>query len=218
MMECWIGSPSPYKSICFFFHFLHSFMNTICLDITTTITNVYLIFWILLALQRRPSNRTNNRIIIIGFNVYNTIVQFIGRIWIIDLVTVYVACCCFGWSIFHFNFFVAILVPNKRIPPMVEASKCRFPDWMQGRWQRTKVDNQQFIYKDAQNQFRTIRSRCIQRQSDLANDRFIVHSITQWLVLFNNHVWRGGKMFGTFFFLSTITTTEQPPLAISIQK
>mgnify|MGYP007084029775 CR=1 FL=1 len=89
----------------FFFHFLHSFMNTICLDITTTITNVYLIFWILLALQRRPSNRTNNRIIIIGFNVYNTIVQFIGRIWIIDLVTVYVACCCFGWSIFHFNFF-----------------------------------------------------------------------------------------------------------------
>ncbi|KAH7642800.1 hypothetical protein HUG17_9491 [Dermatophagoides farinae] len=70
-------------------------------------------------------------------------------------------------------------LPNKRIPPMVEASKCRFPDWMQGRWQRTKVDNQQFIYKDAQNQFRTIRSRCIQRQSDLANDRFIVHSITQ---------------------------------------
>ncbi|XP_075680244.1 LOW QUALITY PROTEIN: uncharacterized protein LOC113788835 [Dermatophagoides pteronyssinus] len=70
-------------------------------------------------------------------------------------------------------------LPNKRIPPMVESSKCRFPDWMQGRWQRTKVDNQQFIYKDAQNQFRTIRSRCIQRQIDQANDRFIVHSITQ---------------------------------------
>ena len=75
---------------------------------------------------------------------------------------------------------ISRIVPNKRIPPMVESSKCRFPDWMQGRWQRTKVDNQQFIYKDAQNQFRTIRSRCIQRQIDQANDRFIVHSITQW--------------------------------------
>lgn len=71
---------------------------------------------------------------------------------------------------------------NKRIPAVVESSKCRFSDWMQGRWQRTKVENQQFIYKDEQNQFRTIRSRCIMRQSDIANDRFVVHSTTQWSV------------------------------------
>ena len=77
-------------------------------------------------------------------------------------------------------------VPSKRIPALVESSKCRFPDWMQGRWQRTKVDNQQFIYKDEQNQFRTIRSRCVMRQSDIANDRFVVHSVTQWLVLLHH--------------------------------
>ncbi|KAF7491320.1 hypothetical protein SSS_06808 [Sarcoptes scabiei] len=70
-------------------------------------------------------------------------------------------------------------IPQKRIPPIAEASKYRFPDWMQGRWQRSRVEMQQFIYRDEQNQFRTIRFRCIMRQNDIVNDRFVVHSTTQ---------------------------------------
>ncbi|KPM09059.1 hypothetical protein QR98_0075890, partial [Sarcoptes scabiei] len=81
-------------------------------------------------------------------------------------------------------------IPQKRIPPIAEASKYRFPDWMQGRWQRSRVEMQQFIYRDEQNQFRTIRFRCIMRQNDIVNDRFVVHSTTQWFVkdfLFVSH-------------------------------
>lgn len=72
-------------------------------------------------------------------------------------------------------------MPTKRIPLLVEGAKCRFPDWMQGRWQRTKVESNQFVYRDGQNQFRTVRSRCVMRANvDSPNDRFVVHSITQW--------------------------------------
>lgn len=63
---------------------------------------------------------------------------------------------------------------------MVEGSKCRFPDWTQGRWKQSKVESNQFVYKDEHNQFRTIRSRCVMRQNDTPNERFVVHSITQW--------------------------------------
>ncbi|KAI2811489.1 hypothetical protein BLOT_002666 [Blomia tropicalis] len=70
-------------------------------------------------------------------------------------------------------------LPTKRIPAHVENSKCRFPDWTQGRWQRSKVESNHFIYKDEQNKFRTIRSRCVMRQNDTPNERFVVHSSTQ---------------------------------------
>jgi hypothetical protein len=72
------------------------------------------------------------------------------------------------------------LVPNKKMPALFENSKCRFPDWMQGKWEQSLIEGNKFTFKDESNQFRTITSRCVMRQNNTPNDRFIVHSITQW--------------------------------------
>lgn len=64
--------------------------------------------------------------------------------------------------------------------PITESIKCRFPDWTQGKWDRSRIDGNQFKFKDVVNNYRTLTSKCIMRQSNTPNDRFIVHSSTQW--------------------------------------
>lgn len=80
-----------------------------------------------------------------------------------------------------FSFFF-YLVPTKKLPAIVESSKCRFPEWMQGKWERSKIEGSKFTFKDELNQFCTITSRCVMRQNNTPNERFIVHSTTQWYV------------------------------------
>ncbi|CAG2112018.1 unnamed protein product, partial [Medioppia subpectinata] len=70
-------------------------------------------------------------------------------------------------------------VANKPLPLLAVNSKCRFPDWMQGKWQQSNIDGNRLVFQDETNQFRTITSRCIMRQNNTPNERFIVHSVTQ---------------------------------------
>lgn len=72
-----------------------------------------------------------------------------------------------------------------------ERAKCRFPEWTQGKWDRVKIEGNLFKFKDIANQYRTLTSKCIMRQTDTPNDRFIIQSTTQWLVL---------NLFFFFFF------------------
>ncbi|XP_025017625.1 uncharacterized protein LOC107371326 [Tetranychus urticae] len=67
--------------------------------------------------------------------------------------------------------------------PITESIKCRFPDWTQGKWDRSRIDGNQFKFKDVVNNYRTLTSKCIMRQSNTPNDRFIVHSSTQCYTL-----------------------------------
>lgn len=65
-------------------------------------------------------------------------------------------------------------------PPQVEASKCRFPDWTQAKWERAKIDGNSFIFRDEANHYQTLTSKCVMRQNNTPNDRFIVYSVSQW--------------------------------------
>ncbi|KAH9389014.1 hypothetical protein TYRP_008366 [Tyrophagus putrescentiae] len=68
---------------------------------------------------------------------------------------------------------------SKRRPALAESAKCHFPQWTIGKWRASEVERTEFIYKDEHNQFRTTRSKCIMRQNDTPNERFIVHTATQ---------------------------------------
>ncbi|RWS03145.1 hypothetical protein B4U79_08850, partial [Dinothrombium tinctorium] len=46
-------------------------------------------------------------------------------------------------------------IPTKSFPTHVETSKCRFPEWSQGKWDRTKIDGNTLKFKDQLTQFRT---------------------------------------------------------------
>lgn len=60
---------------------------------------------------------------------------------------------------------------------LVETSRCRFPDWTQGRWERVRVEGNTFTFKDeVLTNFRAVTSSCIMRQNNSPHDRFVVLS------------------------------------------
>lgn len=64
-------------------------------------------------------------------------------------------------------------------PDIVERSKCRFPEWSQAKWESSKVDGNTFVFKDRQNNFQTLTSKCIMRQTSTANERYVVFTRSQ---------------------------------------
>ena len=69
---------------------------------------------------------------------------------------------------------------NSPVPAIVEASRCRFPDWTQAKWDTVKVDGSMFIYKQRdETKFTTLTSKCLLRQPNTANDRFVVYTQSQ---------------------------------------
>uniref|UniRef100_T1JPS7 Uncharacterized protein n=1 Tax=Tetranychus urticae TaxID=32264 RepID=T1JPS7_TETUR len=84
--------------------------------------------------------------------------------------------------------------------PITESIKCRFPDWTQGKWDRSRIDGNQFKFKDVVNNYRTLTSKCIMRQSNTPNDRFIVHSSTQCGESFYTCVWMKRRSANTLEF------------------
>ena len=71
-----------------------------------------------------------------------------------------------------------------------EGAKCRFPDWTQAKWESGKIDGSVFLFKDEGNNYQTLTSKCITRQTpypSTSNDRYIIHSTTQWYVLHVRH-------------------------------
>jgi len=64
-------------------------------------------------------------------------------------------------------------------PDIVERSKCRFPEWSQAKWESSKVDGNTFVFKDRQNNFQILTSKCIMRQTSTANERYVVFTRSQ---------------------------------------
>ncbi|RWS26210.1 hypothetical protein B4U80_05905 [Leptotrombidium deliense] len=79
-----------------------------------------------------------------------------------------------------FESLVLTPVQTKTAVSLSETSKCRFPEWSQGKWENTKIEGNTLKFKDQLTQFRTLASKCISRQNNTPNDRFIVQISTQW--------------------------------------
>ena len=77
-----------------------------------------------------------------------------------------------------------VLTPNASLssssfPDFVEASKCRFPEWTQAKWESSRIEGNTFVFKDRQGNFSTLTSKCIMRQTSTFNERFVVYTQTQ---------------------------------------
>ncbi|XP_022254009.1 uncharacterized protein LOC106469744 [Limulus polyphemus] len=79
-------------------------------------------------------------------------------------------------------------VPEQKLPPLVDRSHCRFPDWSQGRWEHLDVDGRKFVFRDGVN-FQTITATCIHRENNTPHDRFLVYAVTQCGEASYNCVW-----------------------------
>lgn len=64
------------------------------------------------------------------------------------------------------------------LPPIVERAQCTFPEFTQGPWgDQVNIDEGTMIMRDPKNDFSTQTIRCLLQGQD---DRFPVHSISQW--------------------------------------
>lgn len=70
--------------------------------------------------------------------------------------------------------------PSRSMTSQYDTVKCRFPEWTQGKWEKARVEGNIFKFRDAANNFRTLTSKCIMRQPNTSNDRFVIQSTTQW--------------------------------------
>jgi len=68
---------------------------------------------------------------------------------------------------------------NIPFPSFVDESMCRFPEWTQSKWESSTVEGNTFTFKDEHNNYQTLTSKCIMRQTSTSNDRFVVYSQTQ---------------------------------------
>lgn len=69
---------------------------------------------------------------------------------------------------------------SNQVPSVVESSKCRFPDWTQAKWDSVRVDGSMFVYKQKdETKFTVLTSKCILRQANTPNDRFVVYTQSQ---------------------------------------
>lgn len=69
-------------------------------------------------------------------------------------------------------------VEEKRLPAVVDAARCRFPEWSQGPWERVRIEGGTFVFRDT-TRFVTLTARCVSRQNSTPNDRLTVHAVTQ---------------------------------------
>ncbi|XP_023230618.1 uncharacterized protein LOC111630705 [Centruroides sculpturatus] len=69
-------------------------------------------------------------------------------------------------------------LPNRSLPTQVETSRCKFPEWIQGQWEHIKVEGKIFTFRDSVH-FQTVSARCIRRQNNTPNERYVVYTVTQ---------------------------------------
>ncbi|KFM60337.1 hypothetical protein X975_02466, partial [Stegodyphus mimosarum] len=78
--------------------------------------------------------------------------------------------------------------PEKSPPGPVLHAHCRFPDWVQGKWEGMQVQGNIIVYKD-HSRLQRYSLTCLRRENGISEDRFIVFSSTHCGEESYNCVW-----------------------------
>ncbi|XP_022235046.1 uncharacterized protein LOC106475142 [Limulus polyphemus] len=84
--------------------------------------------------------------------------------------------------------FVLTPLPSRSLPAPVLSARCKFPSWLQGRWENLEVNGNKFIYEDHR-RFQTLIGWCVTKETSTPFECYHIYTINQCGQEAYNCVW-----------------------------